>query len=106
MGPEVKIGEITVQGEQVDLYTTSYATRNTAVIAKLKNGESYGILSTNINPPLGEEGGLFAVKAYSENLHLAKAASVSGLFEDMGYEDIRTNNRIWRVKIQNNLGSK
>lgn len=98
MGPEVKIGEIIVQGEQVDLYATSYATGNKAIIANLKNGESYGILSTNINPPLGKEDGLFAVKAYSENFYLAKAAFDSGLFEDMGYEDIYTSNPIWRVK--------
>ena len=98
MGPEIKIGDILIDGEIVTLFATAYATGSLAVIAQTEDGMPYATLSTNLDPPLSAESGLFAMKDWSENATISAIAAKSGFFQPQGYDDMRTGAAIWSIR--------
>jgi hypothetical protein len=74
----------TVEKEPVEFRIRSYSSSEPAVLVICKDdGSQYGVLSVNL-PPIDLELTEFAVKTWSENEELAKAAMETGLFEDTG----------------------
>ena len=74
---------ISVRGELCYVHYAYYADGNIAIQYTVNDGEPFGTLTVNL-PDTEISEGEFAVKTWSENEQLAKAALASGIFEDMG----------------------
>lgn len=75
------LGQITVDGDLLDLVLLAYADGRPAVRAVVAGtGEPYGTLSVNPGPGVELPDGCIAVKTWSENAGWWQAAAMSGLF--------------------------
>src|SRR5690242_4416867 len=74
----------TFNGEKITVIKDYYTNNNRlAVLLRTENGEPYATLSANV-PTAKLLDGEFAVKNYSGNEEIAKAAMYSGIFVDTG----------------------
>lgn len=77
------LGRISLGGVEITLRWTHYADGRSAVTATEEGGAPYGILSVNL-PAVELAPDEIAVKVWSENAGLARAAGASGLFASTG----------------------
>jgi glutaminase len=94
-GVEFSVGDI-----PVEFKIRSYSNSEPAILIICKDdGSQYGTLSVNL-PPINLGFNELAIKAWSENEELAKAAMETGLFEDTGkrIETGFVEAQVWRLK--------
>ncbi len=77
------LGSFPFDGETIVALTTQYAAGGLAVELLAEDGEPYARLSVNLEG-LTLPAHQFAVKTWSENEEISKAARRSGLFSDTG----------------------
>ena len=96
------LGQITIDGEQVDLVLLRYADGRPAVRAVVAaTGEPWGTLSVNPGPDTALPEGTIAVKTWSENASWWQAAAMSGMFMITG-QTLRLGNfdgvaPVWKI---------
>lgn len=92
--------EFIVEDTPVEFEVKAYGNNEPAVLVICKDdGSRYGVLSVNL-PDVTLEPDEFAVKTWSENEELSKAAMDTGLFEDTGKripsEFVKA--QVWKLK--------